>query len=352
MVDRELTSQLQELGLTKYQSEAYIAAVQAGEARPTDLVDISGVPQGRIYDVIDDLAKMGLIEVRSHGQGKSITAPSPEPVLEELKHRRIDDISQRIDAVSRGLDNLYEETDAETDGYVTMVSRQETALRHIRQAIDAAECWLILSVPLRMYQEIKVEVAAAVKEGVTVRLLLSGTEDPPELTFPERLAVHFRAVADTFVAADRTYGIYASDHPHKESRSYLITQEATLVLLLQDYTETIWTASARIQDGASLPKCYLDPRRVLIEHRTALDNGEALVATVSGHRTGAQREDTWSGYIVDYELSGPVKADYDVAPPTIASFTLATEDGEITVGGWRATVEDVAATAIELTRQS
>lgn len=352
MTDRELTSQLQDLGLTKYQSETYIAAVHAGEAQPTDLVDISGVPQGRIYDVIDDLAEMGLIEVRSHGQGKLITAPSPETVLEDLKHRRIDDISQRIDAVSRRLEAMYQETDAETEGYVTMVGRQETALRHIRQAIETAECWLTVSVPVEIYQEIADEVTAAVDRGITVRLLLSGTQDPPDLSFPDGLPVRFRAMADTFVAADRAYGIYASDHPRKESRSYLITQEATLVLLLQDYTETIWTASAQVQDGVSLPRCYLDPRRVLIDYQDTIDAGETLVATVAGHRTDIQREGTWTGHIVDYELRGPVNTNYHVAPPTIASLTLATEEGEITVGGWRATVEDIAATTIQLTRQS
>lgn len=350
MNDRKLTGRLQELGLTKYQSAAYVAAVQAGEARPADLVDISGVPQGRIYDVIGDLADMGLVEVRSHGRGKLVRAPSPETVLEDLKHRRIEDISRRIDAVSAGLEESHAETDAETDGYVTMARRRETALRHVRRAIDAAECWLTLSVPVDVYETLDSEIAAAAADGVTVRLLLSGTDDPPALSFPEGFPVRFRAAADTFVAADRTYGIYASNHPRRETRSYLITQEATLVLLLQEYTETVWRASARIQDGDSLPRRYLDPRRLLVAHQAALDAGEEFTATVTGHDTDTRSEGTWRGRVTGYELSGPVETDYHVAPPTIASLTLSTDDGETTVGGWRATIEDVAATSIRLSR--
>ncbi|WP_435063705.1 TrmB family transcriptional regulator sugar-binding domain-containing protein [Halobaculum sp. EA56] len=38
------------------------------------------------------------------------------------------------------------------------------------------------------------------------------------------------------------------------------------------------------------------------------------------------------------------------APRCDASLTLATDRGEVTVGGWRATIEDVAATSIQLSR--
>ncbi|MFB6126221.1 MAG: TrmB family transcriptional regulator [Halolamina sp.] len=350
MTDPQLTNQLQELGLTKYQSQAYIAAVRAGQARPNDLVDMSGVPQGRIYDVIDDLAEMGVIEVRSKGQGKVVTAPPPGAVLEDLKRRRINDVSRRIDQVSADLEGLYDETDAQGEGYVTMVRREETALRHIRRAIEAAECWLVVSVPADIYRRIESEVTQALSDGVTVRLLISGSDDPPNLSFPSALPVRFRSAVDTFVAADRTYGIYASKHPQKEQQPYLITQEATLVLLLQDYTEAIWEASAPIQDGGSFPRRFLDPWRLIVSCRDALTAGDSFVATVRGHETETRAEGVWTGKIVDYELSGPVEADYHVAPPTIASITLDTGTETATVGGWRATIEDIAATSIKLER--
>jgi sugar-specific transcriptional regulator TrmB len=350
MSDPELRNQLQELGLTKYQSQAYIAAVKAGQARPNDLVDMSGVPQGRIYGVIDDLAGMGLLEVRSKGRGKVVTAPPPEAVLEDLKHRRINDVTQRIDRVSTDLTDLYDETEAQGDGYVTMVRHEETALRHIRQAIEGAECWLTVSVPATMYRQIEAEITQALANGVTVRLLLSGSTDPPNLSFPSELPVRFRSAVDTFVAADRTYGIYASTHPDKEHQSYLITQDATLVLLLQDYTESIWEASEPIQEDGSFPRHFLDPWRFIINCREDLSAGDSFIATVRGHETENRAEGVWTGEVIDYELSGPVEADYRVAPPAIASITLDTGSETVTVGGWRATIEGVAATSIKLER--
>lgn len=348
MTDRELTARLQELGLTKYQSSAYVAAIRAGQARPNDLVDMSDVPQGRIYDVVDDLEEMGLVEIRSRGTGKVVTAPSPEAVLEDLKRRRIDDITDRIDAISSELQHLHEGTDAGSGGYVTMASRRETAVRHVRSAIESAECWLNVSVPTDLYADIDGAVAAAVEDGVTVRLLLSGSDGEPDRSFPAGMAVRYRSAADTFVAADRAYGVYASEHPRAADQQYLITQEPTLVLLLQDYVESVWEASARVQTPASSPGCYLDPRRLIVDRRADLDAGVEPTVVVAGRRTDTHTEGVWRGTIVDYEISGPVETDFRLAPPTVAALVLETDEGTVTVGGWRATIEDVAATRIEL----
>lgn len=64
MDDEDVVSHLQELGLTAYQSRAYVAAVRLGTARPNELAEAAEIPQARIYDVIDDLADLSLVEIR------------------------------------------------------------------------------------------------------------------------------------------------------------------------------------------------------------------------------------------------------------------------------------------------
>ncbi|MBB6647929.1 TrmB family transcriptional regulator sugar-binding domain-containing protein [Halobellus ruber] len=92
-----------------------------------------------------------------------------------------------------------------------MARCREVALGHIQQAIESARCWVMISVPVDIYREVRAAVATAVEHGVTVRLLLGGAPRPPELTFPDGLLVRFRAMADTFVAADRTRGSVSTD---------------------------------------------------------------------------------------------------------------------------------------------
>ncbi|WP_425499275.1 helix-turn-helix domain-containing protein [Natronosalvus rutilus] len=53
---------------------------------PSDIVEESGVPQARIYDVIDYLSDMGLVEIHEQSGGKTVSAPSPEAALEYIRN--------------------------------------------------------------------------------------------------------------------------------------------------------------------------------------------------------------------------------------------------------------------------
>lgn len=349
MTHQELLQTLQDLGLTEYQSKAYLAAVRAGSTRASDLVDESGVPQGRIYNVIDDLEDLGLLEVRSGSNGKEVTAPSPKTVLEELKRRRIDDLSNTISVAASGLEELHQRDERDSSDYVSMVKREETALRHARRAIDAADYWLTLCVSEEYYDELEPDLVEAAGRGATVRLLLVGA-DPREVgrDFPDAFRVRYRATADMFVVADLGYGIYSSKHPTQDRQPYIISQEQNLVLLFQNYGEQVWSASRVVQEASKFPRRYLDPWRAIIDLRERLVAGEDLVASVEGRRTGSRERGTWEGPIVDFDLGGPVDADYMVLPPTYASLSLDTADGPVKVGGWKATFEDVAANGVEV----
>lgn len=351
MTDRELLQDLQDLGLTEYQSRAYVAAVGAGEARPSELVDDSGVPQGRIYGVIDDLEDLGLVEVRSGSRGKVVTAPSPQTVLADLKRRRIDTLSESISAATSELEKRHERTDTDGDDFVSMVKRDETALRHAKRAIESAEYWLTVCIPDSLYDELEPYLRDAAARETTVRLLLTGA-DPAEVDydFDEGFRVRYREAADTFVVADRTYGIFSSKHPAQDRQPYIISQEPNLVLLFQNYGQQVWNASRVVQEVSTFPRRYLDPWRAINEIGELLDGGADLVAVADGRRTDSSERGTWEGPIVAHEIGGPADIDYTSSPPTFATLTLETDDGPVTVGGWKATFEDVAARGIEIRR--
>lgn len=349
MTDQELLRKLQDVGLTEYQSKAYVAAVRSGRARPSELVDESGVPQGRIYGVIDDLEDIGLVEVRSGTNGKEVSAPSPQTVLEDLKRRRVTELSETVSGVASDLEELHQRDDGDPDEFVSMVKRDETALRHAKRAIDTADYWLTVCVSGDRYSELESDLIEAASRGVTVRVLFIGA-DPEEVgrEFPDAFRVRYRAAADMFVFADHTYGIYSSKHLTQDPQPYIITQEQNLVLLFQNYGEQVWHASKTIQEATSFPRRYLDPWRVLIDVRERLDGGDGLDATVKGRKTGTQERGSWEGPIIDYDFGGPGDVDYMSSPPTYASLTLETDEGNLKIGGWKATFEDVAATFIEV----
>lgn len=353
MEESELEDTLEEIGLTTYEARAYIAGVSLGTASPNELADESGVPRGRIYDIVDDLRERGLVEVRERSGSKEVRTPPPRETLEQLKERHIETFSDRVHSVASRLDQLHE-YQRPSEGFVTMVSLRQSALRHIRQAIQDAEYWLTMALPVDLYDRVQEEVGEAVDRGVTVRLMIDGQEaldaDPRPgtmgPTLPPGVWVRHRPSIDTFAFSDRTYGIFNSTHPQEQSQPYIITQERNLVMLFQNYAEQIWNGSETIESGGGFPRRYLDPWRTVVDLGEKLTDSGRFVAEIEGHETHTRRPDTWAGDLVDYEIGGPVETDFHAVLPTTASITLETDSETVTVGGWKATLEDIAADGI------
>ncbi len=352
MTDDALVDELESIGLTEYQSRAYLAAVGLGTTSFTDLADEADIPQQRIYDVVYDLDEIGLLEVHEAGRGKEAVAPPPETALQELKRRRIEEFSSTFDSLVNDLQRQYQDTDASTGGFVTVVSHESSVKRHVSTAVERADWWLFVSVSAEMYEELAEEIDAAVERDVTVRVLVqSGEADAPvdRSAFPEGTLVRRRPAADMLVAADREYGVFRGISAPAVTRPALVTRDKNIVEMLQRYSEQFWAASETVRDRSGFPRRYLTPWQAIVDlERESLDTEPT--AYVEGHETDTGRDGAWEGRVVDHELRASSSSDFSVVLPEVARLTLETDDGTITVGGWDATLEDVAAHALELRR--
>jgi len=53
---------MQQAGLTTYQSKAYLALKHSGDLTPCQVAHTSGVPNGKIYEILYSLEKLGLVK--------------------------------------------------------------------------------------------------------------------------------------------------------------------------------------------------------------------------------------------------------------------------------------------------
>lgn len=352
MDEDQLTEELGEIGLTEYQSRAYVAAVSLGTADFSSVADESDIPRQRIYDVIYSLDELGLIEVHEGESGKQVVAPPPETVLEDLKNRHLDEVALRFDRVAEELEQEHAQVESD-HGFVTVVNHQSSIRRHIENAIEEARWWLFLSLGVETYESVAEDVRDVLEQGTTVRLLIQGSEsDAPvgSLSFPEGLVVRHRPSADMVVAADRTYGVFRGISSPSVSRPTLVTKNENIVEMLQRYSEQFWAASKFVQDDGAFPRRYLSPWQALLDIEATDVPLDDLRIRVEGHSTDAGTEDAWEGRIADYELRAHEDSDFSVVLPEVARLTIETDRVTFSVGGWDATLEDVAAHGIEIHR--
>jgi sugar-specific transcriptional regulator TrmB len=347
----ELLDTLQDIGLTQYQSRAYVAAVDLDTERLSVLSDEADIPQQRIYDIIDDLEELGLVEVHEGESGKEAVAVPPEVGLEELKRQRVEQFESTFETAIDDLTERFTGVDR-SKGFVTVVNHESSARRHVANAIDQAEWWLFLSLPAEWYREFQDDVRAAVERGVTVWALLQGDYQTvaQRQTYPDGMLVRHRPSADLVVAADRAYGVFRGVAAPAMSRPTLVTTDRSMVEMFQRYSEQFWTASQLVRSQHTYPRRYLTPWRSINDHIEALDDGEPLEVSVEGHDTETGHMGSWEGPVVDYEIAPEMETNYSVVLPEVARLVVETGDSRVTIGGWDATLEDVAAHGIEFRR--
>jgi sugar-specific transcriptional regulator TrmB len=90
---------LVELGLTKYEANAYLALMRRDASAPADVARLAKVPRQRIYDVLATLVEKGLASHRP-GPPAKYAAVSPEFAIERLLAHRRDEL-ERLEKSSR-----------------------------------------------------------------------------------------------------------------------------------------------------------------------------------------------------------------------------------------------------------
>ena len=351
MESSELVDLLSELDLTEYESRAYVAAVSLGKAKFSALSDESGIPQQRIYDVVADLEQIGLVEVHEGSAGKEAVAVPPEVGLEELKAQRVDTYEQAVSSAIDQLKREYQQVDASL-GYVTVVNHESSVRRHVGKAIESADWLLFLSLPLSWYREFEDEIAGAVGRGVSTRLLVQAEDVAAveAMSFPAGMVVRYRPSADMLVAADRGYGVFRGIAAPAVVRPTMVTRDENIVEMLQRYSEQFWQASKDVAVDRVFPRRFLTPWHLIAELRAELDAGARFEVCLEGHATETGLRGSWDGELVAYETEVSTDDDTPVILPEVARLTVETDDGTVSVGGWDATLEDVAAHGLEVRR--
>jgi sugar-specific transcriptional regulator TrmB len=89
-------TELGELGLSSYEEKVYRTLLVTGAVTAAELSEASGVPKGRIYDVLNGLEARKLIRLQSTDP-KQYVAVQPETVVDRLLAERADELRQEWD---------------------------------------------------------------------------------------------------------------------------------------------------------------------------------------------------------------------------------------------------------------
>lgn len=187
---------LEDLGLSEYEARAYRSLLKTGSATANDLSQVSDVPMGRIYDVMNSLEQNDLVRSRSDARPKTYVAVAPDMALDRLlatKKRELDEQADRYESIVDELTDDLETAEPLEETFWTTAVGPNEAVDLLVERLSA--CDTQVSMVLSAYTQhffdldeigtlVLEELTAAMHRGVEIRLLVR-----PDLVsaFPDQI---------------------------------------------------------------------------------------------------------------------------------------------------------------------
>ncbi|MFW6265438.1 MAG: TrmB family transcriptional regulator [Halanaeroarchaeum sp.] len=174
---------LKDLGLSEYEANAYRALLETGPATAKELSEASGVPMGRIYDVLGSIESQHLVRSQAASRPKKYVAVEPDTALDRLledRKRELEEKADQYEAIVGELTTDLENPADPEDGFWTGAIGPKNSLELLLERIDAAEdeLWIVTGSPSSSFEVGEVggrvidHLEEALESGVGVSMLI------------------------------------------------------------------------------------------------------------------------------------------------------------------------------------
>ncbi|HET6404076.1 MAG TPA: helix-turn-helix domain-containing protein [Candidatus Thermoplasmatota archaeon] len=136
---------LEALGLTKYETNAYLSLLQLGVSDARELSRASGVPTSKIYETMVRLEALGLVEVQASRPRKFMAREVGEALdeLKNAKRKEFDNLLKSLPALETRLKIRARTSPRDSTFWSVTTSWHDFANKHLAKAAEAKEEVLI-----------------------------------------------------------------------------------------------------------------------------------------------------------------------------------------------------------------
>lgn len=125
-----LVNQLVELGLTKYEAMVYLATATNGESSAREISELTSIPYGKVYEVINNLTRKGFL-YNTTTKPLKCNAVEPKEALTNVKIK----ISEKISTIETALEKI-EDLPKKENEKVMVIEGQRNIYRKILNFLD------------------------------------------------------------------------------------------------------------------------------------------------------------------------------------------------------------------------
>jgi len=146
MVSLGVEKALREIGLTEYESLAYLALVRSGELTAREVSELTSIPYSKVYSVLDNLEMQGWIEIKG-GRPRQYYPRSPVEALRAERLRLENRFDQHRERIVAELQPLYERREIKEKPEIWIIRGAENIASNFKEALGRVKRELMVALP-------------------------------------------------------------------------------------------------------------------------------------------------------------------------------------------------------------
>jgi len=138
---------LHELGLTQYETRAYLVLIEEGVMTASEISARGNVPYSKIYETLNSLEKKGWIETE-RGRPRRYYPKSPSESLEVSKFRLQETVKSWEQAILEELQPLYEKREIREKPDIWILRGEFNILAKLQEMLQKTKHELMIAAPM------------------------------------------------------------------------------------------------------------------------------------------------------------------------------------------------------------
>ncbi len=244
-VSEEARKVLREVGLTDYETRAYLTLLERGVMTASEVSELGGVPYSKVYETLNSLERKDWIEAE-RGRPSRYFPKSPSEALDAARLRLEDKVSSWRRVVSGELQPLYERRELLEKPDIWILRGEFSVLAKLREMLGGARKELMVAAPAfaKDFVDSVVSMLSQLRDsGVNVRVMVTTDWDVEKIT----------KVGESRVREDMFGGGVVVDS--REALLFLGEDKPTLVIwsnhtglvkFARDYFQYLWSSSEKL----------------------------------------------------------------------------------------------------------
>jgi len=241
---------LREIGLTEYETNAYIALVQFGESTAGQISESTSIPHSKVYGVLDSLERKGWVEIKG-GRPRLYYPRSPVEAL-RAEHIRMENWFEKFrELIVSELQPLYERRETREKPEIWIIRGEDNIASILFDILDRVKRTLLVALPKIPTKLLtKVMPSLQLLRDKRVDILLLTTKDAVTpihnyLSSMTEVRVRDEMFGGGIVVDERESLLFLEQDITDQKILAIWSDHIGLIMIAKSYFENLWeTASA------------------------------------------------------------------------------------------------------------